>query len=113
MIVKSYNSHWVVAYMLVVYQKSHCQSKMLLAPSVVVAQLIQHPMFLKAALPGLDDDELQSSVSESKDPMAMYWNFDVPQFSVFVQSIPVQHDGLVAVILAMVIGALVDAEEAS
>lgn len=87
----------------------------LLSPLVVIAQLTQYLAFLRAALPDLaDTDDLPTSVTSSTETLGLCTGM----LSAFaVGSSPTiakfQHYGAVAVRLATLAGALVDAEEAS
>lgn len=87
----------------------------LLTPLVVIAQLTQYSTFLRAALPHLDDaDELPTSITESTEILGLCTGI-LSSLAVGCSSSlsQLQYYGPVAVRLAMLIGALVDAKEAS
>ena len=87
----------------------------LLTPLVVIAQLTQYSSFLKAALPGLvDTDEIPVSITESTEILGLCTGI-LSSLAVGCSSslAKLQYYGSVAVRLAVIIGALVDAREAS
>lgn len=87
----------------------------LLSPLVVISHLTQYSAFLKAALPHLtDDEELPPSVTAHTETLGLCTGI----LSAFVVGCSpslakLRDHGAVAVRLAMIAGALVDAEEAS
>lgn len=87
----------------------------LLSPLVVIAHLTQYSAFLKTALPDLDDaDELPSPLTDSTKILGLCTGL-LSAIAVSCSSnlSQLQHYGAVAVRLAMLVGALVDAEEVS
>ncbi|KAF2198499.1 putative polyketide synthase [Delitschia confertaspora ATCC 74209] len=90
-------------------------SSILLSPLVVITELTQYVAFLKAGLPGLaDKDELPSILLERTEVLGlcigMLAGIAVNCSSSLSQ---LQHHGANAVRLAMLVGALIDAEQAS
>ena len=86
---------------------------LLLSPLVVIAQLSQYSAFLKAALPDLSETQaLPKSVKESTETFGLCTGM-LSAFAVGCSTslAELQRYGAVAVRLAMLIGALVDAEE--
>ena len=95
-------------------QSSFPLPNILLSPLVVIAQLTQYSAFLKAALPDLlDTQELPTSIKTSTETLGLCTG-TLSAFAVACSSsmAELQHYGAVAVRLAMLVGALVDAEEA-
>jgi len=87
----------------------------LLSPLVVIAQLIQYCAFLEAALPELrDTDELPATTKASTETLGLCTG-TLSAFVVACSSslADIGRYGAVAVRLAMLAGALVDAEEAA
>jgi len=87
----------------------------LLSPLVVVTQLLQYVAFVKAGLPGLADrDELPSILMEKTEVLGLCIGL-LPAMAVNCASTlaQLQHLGANSVRLAMLAGALVDAEQAS
>ncbi|KAI1394380.1 citrinin polyketide synthase [Hypoxylon trugodes] len=87
----------------------------LLSPLVIIAQLTQYLSFLKAALPDLaDNDELPASVTENTETLGLCTGM-LSALAVGCSSsvAELRSYGAVAVRLAMLVGALVDAEELS
>lgn len=87
----------------------------LLSPLVVIAHLTQYSAFLRSALPHLaDTDKLPLSITESTETLGLCIGM-LSAFAVSCSSslVELRQHGAVAVRLAMLIGALVDAEEAS
>lgn len=82
----------------------------ILSPLVVVFQLTQYSAFLEAALP--DTYKLSTSTKTSTETLGLCTG-TLSAFAVACSSTPadIQHHGTVAVRLAMLAGALVDAEE--
>lgn len=95
-------------------QSSFPLPNILLSPLVVIAQLTQCSAFLEAALPDLPDtQELPTSIKTSTETLGLCTG-TLSAFAVACSSsmAELQHYGAVAVRLAMLVGALVDAEEA-
>lgn len=87
----------------------------LLTPLVVIAHLVQYSAFLKAALPDIaDTDELPPSMTNGTETLGLCTGM-LSMFAVGCSSnlAKLQYYGPVAIRLAMLIGALVDAEDAS
>ncbi|KAJ5608144.1 type I iterative polyketide synthase [Penicillium hordei] len=87
----------------------------LLSPLVVIVQLTQYLAFVRSGLPGLGDtDEIPQSVLETSESLGLCTGI-LSAFAVSCASslAKVQQYGAVAVRLSMLVGALVDAEEAS
>lgn len=87
----------------------------LLSPLVVVTQLLQYVAFLKAGLPKLaDTDELPPILMERTEVLGLCIGL-LPAMAVNCASnlAQLQHHGANAVRLAMLAGALIDAEQAS
>lgn len=87
----------------------------LLSPLVVVTQLLQYVAFLKAGLPELaDTDELPSILLEKTEVLGLCIGL-LPAMAVNCASslAQLQHHGANSVRIAMLAGALIDAEQAS
>lgn len=87
----------------------------LLSPLVIIVQLTQYLAFVRSAFPDLaDTDELPQSVMETSESLGLCTGI-LSAFAVSCASslAKVQQYGAVAVRLSMLVGALVDAEEAS
>lgn len=87
----------------------------LLSPLVVIVQLTQYLAFVRSGLPGLGDtDEIPQSVMQTSESLGLCTGI-LSAFAVSCASsiAKVQQYGAVAVRLSMLVGALVDAEEAS
>jgi hypothetical protein len=87
----------------------------LLTPLVVVVQLLQYSTFLKAAVPELSEsDELPTFITETTEILGLCTGI-LSSLAVACSSSlsKLQHYGSVAVRLAIFIGALVDANDAS
>ena len=87
----------------------------LLSPLVVIAQLTQYLAFVRAALPDLaDTDELPPSITDGAETLGLCTGI-LSAFAVGCSSslAKLYHHGAVAIRLAMLVGALVDAEEVS
>jgi hypothetical protein len=87
----------------------------LLTPLIVVVQLLQYSTFLKAALPELtDSEELPTFITETTEILGLCMGI-LSSLAVACSSSlsKLQHFGSVAVRLAILIGALVDASEVS
>jgi hypothetical protein len=85
----------------------------LLTPLTVIVHLAQYTAFLKAALPGLGDtDELPASITENTESLGLCTG-TLSFLAVGCSSslLQLQHYGSVAIRIAMLIGALVDANE--
>lgn len=87
----------------------------LLSPLVVIAHLTQYSAFLRILLPDLDDaDELPSLLKDNTEILGLCTGLLSALAAGCSSSITqLQQYGAVAVRLAMLVGALVDAEEAS
>ncbi|RDW63803.1 conidial yellow pigment biosynthesis polyketide synthase [Coleophoma cylindrospora] len=87
----------------------------LLTPLVVITQLTQYSTFLKAALPDLDDtNELPASLTGSTEILGLCTGILSSLAAACSPTLAtLRNYGAVAVRLAMIIGALVDANEAS
>lgn len=87
----------------------------LLSPLVVIVQLTQYLAFVRSAFPGLaDTDELPPSAMEASESLGLCTGI-LSAFAVSCASslAKAQQYGAVAVRLSILVGALVDAEEAS
>lgn len=87
----------------------------LLSPLVVIAQLTQYSAFLEAALPNLHEThELPATIRTNTETLGLCTG-TLSAFAVACSSTlaDIAHYGAVAVRLAMLAGALVDAEEAA
>ena len=87
----------------------------LLSPLTVIAHLTQYSAFLRAALPDLNDtDEIPSSITKSTETLGLCTGM-LSAFAVGCSSslAEIERYGTIAVRLAMLVGALVDAEEAA
>ncbi|RYP54696.1 hypothetical protein DL769_010301 [Monosporascus sp. CRB-8-3] len=87
----------------------------LLSPLVVIAHLTQYSAFVRAALPDLaDTDEIPSSIVDSTEVLGLCTGM-LSAFAVGCSSslAELERYGAVAVRLAMLVGALVDAEQVS
>lgn len=87
----------------------------LLTPLTVIIQLTQYLAFLRAALPDLNDsDELPLTITNSTETLGLCSGMLSAFAAGFASSLAeVQQYGAIAVRLATLLGALVDAEEAS
>lgn len=86
----------------------------LLSPLVVIGQVIEYITFLMAAFPDLEDkDELSKSITEETETIGLCTG-TLSAFAVACSYdlADIQHYGAVGVRLAMLVGAIVDAEEA-
>ena len=96
-------------------QSSFPLPNILLSPLTVIAQLTQHSAFFKAAFPDLPDTyELPASIKASTETLGLCTG-TLSAFAAACSSslAELQHHGAVAVRLAMLVGALVDAAEVS
>ena len=96
-------------------QSSFPLPNILLSPLTVIAQLTQHSAFLKAAFPDLPDKrELPKAIQGSTETLGLCTG-TLSAFAAAYSSsqAELQHHGEVAVRLAMLVGALVDAAEVS
>jgi hypothetical protein len=90
-------------------------TNLLLSPLVVIAQLTQYSAFVRAGLPSLDDtDELPAYITDSTETIGLCTGI-LSALAVSCSSnlSDLSRYGPIAVRLAMLVGALVDAEQAS
>ena len=96
-------------------QSSFPLPNILLSPLTVIAQLIQHSAFFKAAFPDFPDTrELPASIQATTETLGLCTG-TLSAFAAACSSSlgELQHHGAVAVRLAMLVGALVDTAEVS